>query len=402
MARYLLAPCNNTLSHVAKCLVLRRELAARGHEAFLAVAQARAPFLDRLGERDYLVLPDLQEADGGALPVFAWFRPERFEACVRAELALLRDLRPDTMLGVFRFTGPVSAQLAGVPYDALICGSMTPACTDVLGFSPGEAGADQQAEAMAFFRQTCARRIAPALANLGLDPVADAWQLLQGRQTFLWDFPEFQPLPETPGYRHVGPLLWPVWPHPDHDEEALARLRRPIAYVAFGTGRVPPGLLRHLVTALWHLDYAVALALGGQSLAEALPNDPERLAVFEFLPAERGLAMAALVVCHGGQNLVFEALRQQVPVFVLPFQPEQAQNGVCVERLGCGRRLLRGQVYTGQADAVGAAFLARPVADLAGGIAASLADPDTANNLAHASEHLARFRGAAAIAEAMT
>ena len=401
MARYLLAPCNNTLSHVAKCLTLRTELEARGHEVILAVTQARAAFLERIGERDYRILPDIQEADGGALPAFSWFRPERFEACVHAELALLRDLRPDAMLGVFRFTGPASARLAEVPYDTLICGAMTPACPDVLGFAPGEAGTAEQAEALTFFRRACARRIAPALANLGLDAVADAWQLLEGRRTFLWDFPEFQPLPATPGYHHVGPLLWQDWPHPGHDEDALARLRGPLAFVAFGTGRVPPGMAQHLVEALWQLGYAVALALGGQSPADPLPSDPERLAVFEFLPAERILPRAGLVVCHGGQNLVFEALRQQIPVFVLPFQPEQAQNGVCVERLGCGRRLLHGLVYTGQADAVEAAFLARSVEAIAGEIATCLADLDTPARLAQAAGHLAHYRGAAALAEAM-
>lgn len=401
MARYLLAPCNNTLSHVAKCLALRAELRARGHEVFLAVSQARAAFLDRIGEQDWFILPDLQEADGGAMPAFSWFRPQRFEACVRAELALLRDLHPDAMLGVFRFTGPISARLAGVPYDALICGAMTPACPDVLGFAPGEPGASEQAAALDFFRRACARRIAPALSELGLDPVADAWQLLEGRRTFLWDFPEFQPLPETPGYHHVGPLLWPDWPRPDHDQEALTRLRGPVAYVAFGTGRVPPGTRRHLVETLWHLGYAVALALGGQAPANDLPVAPERLAAFEFLPAERILAMASLVVCHGGQNLIFEALRQQVPVFVLPLQPEQAQNGVCVERLGCGRRLLRGQVYSGHADDIEAACLARPVEALAVEIATCLADPGTPGRLAQAASLLGRHQGAAALAEAM-
>jgi UDP:flavonoid glycosyltransferase YjiC (YdhE family) len=393
MSRFLLEPCNNTLSHVAKCLALREVLERRGHEVFLAVSQARATFLDRIGQAGYFVLPDIQEADAGPAPAFSWFRPERVEACVRAEVDLLRQLRPDAVLGVFRFTGPLSARLAGVPYDSLICGAMTPACDEVLGFTPDDAGIEAQAAALRFFRQTCARRLRPALNSLGLDPVDDAWQLLEGRRSLLWDFPEFQPLPATPGYHHIGPVLWSGWPRPGSCADALDRLAGPIAYVAFGTGQVPQGVLQHLIAVLHHIGYAVALALGGQSSLPVLAPDPSRLAVFEFLPVDQALARASLVVCHGGQLLVFEAMRQQIPVFVLPMQPEQAQNGVCVERMGCGRRLLRGVVLTGAAADAEIAFLARPVAQVAKEISTLLDDPHTPARLARAAAQVGGYGG---------
>jgi UDP:flavonoid glycosyltransferase YjiC (YdhE family) len=398
MSRFLLEPCNNTLSHIGKCLALREVLEARGHEVFLTVSAARATFLDRLGQKRYFVLPDIQEADAGLAPTFSWFRSNRFEACVRAEVDLLRRLRPDAVLGVFRFTGALSAALAGVPYDSLICGSMTPACTEVLGFTQNDPGADEQASALRFYRRRCAERMRSALVALGFDPVDDAWQLLVGRRTFLWDFPEFQPLPETPGYHHVGPVQWLGWPQPQACGDALDRLEAPIAYVAFGTGFVPPPLLEHLVKVLWTMGYSVALALGGQVNAPGLPRAPERLAVFEFLPVDQILARAQLVVCHGGQGLIFEAMRQCIPVFVLPLQLEQAQNGVCVERLGCGRSLRRGVVFYGQSDYSESGFLERPANEVADEMSAFLADPRTPARLLQASEHLDRYRGVADLA----
>jgi len=402
MSRLLLAPCNNTLSHLAKCLALRAVLQRRGHEVLLAVAAARAAFLERLGEKDYFVLPDIQEADGGALPGFCWFRPERVEAVVRAEVKLLQELRPDAMLGVFRFTGPLSAALAEIPYDSLICGAMTPAFTGVLGFAADEPGAVAQAESLRFFRQACARRLQPALQALGLPAVDDIFQLQVGRRTFLWDTPEFQPLPPTPGYCHVGPILWSGWPQPQIGLDALDRLRGPIAFVAFGTGSAPPALLRHLIGALWQLGYSVALALGGQSAAAELPTDPTRLAVFEFLPTASILERAALIVCHGGQLLIFEALRQRLPVFVLPLQPEQAQNGRCIEAMGCGLRLQKGIVFTGASADSEAAFIARPLAAIAGEMADFLADASTPARLTLAARQLSRYRGAESVADFLT
>ena len=401
MSRFLLEPCNNTLSHIGKCLALREVLEERGHVVFLAVSAARAAFLDRIGERRHVVLPDIQEADAAPLPGFSWFRPDRFEACVRAEVELLRELRPDAVLGVFRFTGPLSAALAGVPYDSLICGSMTPVCPDVLGFEKNESGEKEQAEALRFFRTTCARRLQPALSSLGLPPVDDVWQLLVGRRTFLWDFPEFQPLPATSGFHHVGAVHWEKWPQPQVCSDKVERLRGPIAFVAFGTGRVPRGWLQHLIAVLWWMGYAVLLALGGQPAVETLPSDPERLAVFDFLPVELALPRASLVVCHGGQGLIFEALQQHLPVFVLPMQPEQAQNGLCLERIGCGRRLLRGVVFGGHASDVEAAFLARPVHALAGEMSSFLANEQMSAQLDLAARQLSRYQGTPTLATFM-
>jgi len=42
---------------------------------------------------------------------------------------------------------------------------------------------------------------------------------------------------------------------------------------------------------------------------------------------------------------VFDALYHNIPVVVMPFQPEQAHNGVCLERLGCSCRIVPPQPF---------------------------------------------------------
>jgi UDP:flavonoid glycosyltransferase YjiC (YdhE family) len=400
MSRFLLLPGNNTLSHIAKCLALREALEARGHQTFLAVSSGRSGFLDRLGERRRFFLPDIQEADGSPTPTLAWFRPARVEACVLAERALIQQLRPDAVLGVFRFTGRLSATLANVPYHSLICGSMTPACDEVLGFAPREPGADEQATALRFFRETCARRMAPAFSALGLAPVNDAWQLLEGQRTFLWDFPEFQPLPPRSDYHHAGPLHWAGWPTSEPAIDALSRLEGPMAYVALGTGHASVPQLGRLIEILWQQGLSVALALGGMS-ADGLPGASRKLAVFDFLPAAAALERAALVVCHGGQMLLFEAMARRLPVFVLPQQPEQAQNGRCVERMGCGQRLLRGVVYRGQSGVFGTSFLARPAAAVADEMSAFLGQARLREDLETSARAMASYRGMESLVAAL-
>lgn len=335
--RFLLLPGNNALSHLAKALAVREALLELGHEVELAVANERSSFLESLGI-DHRLLPDIQQADGGPSPSFSWFkRPRLFEEVTRREEALIREIRPDRVLAIFRFTTAPASALADVPCDTLGCGCMLPVHNEVLGFAPGEAGREEQAAYLDFFFGFAAERASEALSRLGLPAVSDVRELLLGERTFLWDVPEFMPV-SGPGIEHVGPLAWSRWP--GVDERAVEPLDEGLALVGFGTACPDPAPAAKLVGALLEAGWRVAFAAGGrEGFLRTLPEHP-RLRGFRFAPIDELLERAAVAVCHGGQQTVFEALRREVPVAVMPFQPEQAHNGVCLERLGVGARLV--------------------------------------------------------------
>jgi UDP:flavonoid glycosyltransferase YjiC (YdhE family) len=393
--RFLLSAAGNTLSHLAKCLALGEALAARGHEVHLAAAEWRSGFLRGLGV-PHEVLPEPGDVDRAPAPTLAWFRAPRFEACVRAEAELIRRIAPDRVLGVFRFTGALSARLAGAPYDALVCGCMTPACAETLGFAPGEPGEREQAQAVAFFRHAAASRAAAALQRLGLHRVDDAWALLLGDRTFLWDMPEFQPLRPDPHLVHVGPIRWDGWPVDPGAAERLEALRPPVAVISFGTGGGHGAVAARLAEVLQRLGYSIALAAGGRE-HPAWPAAGPRFAAFDFLPVDRALERASVVACHGGQGIAFEAMRRGLPLLVMPFQPEQSQNGRCLERLGCGIRLVHGTPILPDADAPEEVFLWRSPDDVARQIASFLADPAGPDRRAAAARAVAATGGIPAL-----
>jgi len=335
--RVLLLSSNNSLSHTAKALALREALERRGQEVVLAAAAQRSPFLCDLGI-PHRVLPDIQEVDRSPAPTPAWFRrPARFEGCVAAERRLIDEARPDRVVGIFRFTSRVSTALTGVPYDSLVCGCMLPEFPDVLGFAPGEPGAGKQDEFLRFFYRTSARRLRPALHGLGHPEVEDVRSLLHGDRTFLWDIPEFCPLPRLPDTEHVGPVFWSGW---QGDPRGAERLARPLAVVACGTAGVASGPLERVARLLAGMGFSVLFAAGPQEAALEGTCGHPRIRVSRFAPMTSLLAKASLLVCHGGQLSVFEALAHCVPVAVVPFQPEQAHNGLCLERINCGCRLV--------------------------------------------------------------
>jgi UDP:flavonoid glycosyltransferase YjiC (YdhE family) len=386
---------NDSLSHTARGLVLRQRLLARGHEVMLVTGQRGARLLDSMSA---WVLPDLGDVDGAAAPGVDWFRPQNFARCLRAEADLLCKLRPDRALGIFRLTGSSAAKLAGVPYDALVCGCVMPECPAVLGIDGDHAMESAQARTFGMFRGYCAKLAARVLEPLGLQPPRDIWELLRGQRTFLWDFPEFLPMPPQADVRHVGPIWCDQWPNAGFDAARVAQLPSPRAVVAFGTSHGRQDVVRQFVRLLLEIGWSVVLAAGGQrELLDDLPAG-DRLAAFEFVPLDKTLPMADVVVCHGGQGVIFDALRCAVPILVVPSQPEQAHNGVCLERLGCGRRVFASRLYWGQPYSYASELQALDGGALAAILQNLLGNPSLPHRLAEMSACIRRYDGAAALA----
>lgn len=355
--RLLLISGGNSLSHVAKCVVLERALGRRGHQIMIAASSAYRGFLDQVAVA-HTTLPDIQESDGGALPALTWFRsPDLLRRCVQAEIDLIKAYRPHRVIGVFRFTTRISTSLCNVAYDAFACGCMMPDAHEVLGFGPGETGETEQALYLDNFFRFSARKVGLVMKRLGLAPVRDIRELLVGDHTFLWDFPQFMPIAEKAGRVHTGPLSWHGWPAHSPPPGPFPQNGRPIALVTLGTGRQNPTVVGKAVRCLLACGCNVSVTCGGhRELMQSLPHHP-RIHRLLFAPLRQLLPRTDLVICHGGQMTIFEALAQGIPVFVIPSQPEQAHNGFCLERIRCGWRLSDSVPFKGDAAVYAHAFI---------------------------------------------
>jgi UDP:flavonoid glycosyltransferase YjiC (YdhE family) len=363
----------------------------------IAVSRKSAGFLERLGVT-HAVLPDIQENDDAGLPTVEWFRDgARIAGCIDAEIDLLKRFRPDRAVGVFRFTLKASAQAADVPFDSLASGCLLPGGSEVLGYSDGEPGrASQQIILDGFYGY--------AGEDLARDrrrhrPVQDARSFLVGEHTLLWDFPEFAAAPDIPGVMHVGPITWDHWPYDPVDIDALTEKEAPLAVVAFGTCAAQTAVAERIVNILVRLGYHVLLAAGGQqALLDKIPGNGH-VTVCSFAPLHEIFPHASLLVTHGGQMTVFEALKHEVPVMVMPFQPEQAHNGVCLERLGCGSRLIPSQCFQGNPAVYLDALNGRSDAEIAADIAAFTKDPALPGRLVAVKAVMDGYRSVDAVAD---
>jgi MGT family glycosyltransferase len=117
---------------------------------------------------------------------------------------------------------------------------------------------------------------------------------------------------------------------------------RPLIYVTLGTVRAGHNMtvLRKIAEACAGLDVQVVISTGkweedekrGREL-DNLPGDP---IVADFVPQLDLLDKSALLITHGGQNTVLEALTRSVPMIALPRGADQPAMAARIEHSGVG------------------------------------------------------------------
>lgn len=338
--KILLVPGNNSLSHLLKCTCIADVLLSRGHEAPIAVARDHAAVLDRFGY-EYHVLPDIQENDHASFPSFKWFRnPDFTSYCILSQVDLLQKVHPDRVLGIFNFTIAIAADMTNIPLDSLVCGCMLKESNDILGFHGTESEAACQKTNVDTFFSYATHKMNQALKKVTNRQINDIRDLLKGEKTFLWDFPEFMPLPPMADTFHIGPISYRKNISLEHKVSITSIQTPPKAILSFGTCSGNRKVLERLVNVCLEVGFNVMIAAGGQKKYLSLFQGNPKVESCLFPDLNNALAGASLLITHGGQITIFEALKSRVPVLVMPFQPEQAHNGICLERMGCGKLLI--------------------------------------------------------------
>ena len=98
---------------------------------------------------------------------------------------------------------------------------------------------------------------------------------------------------------------------------------------------------------------------------------------------------------------VFEALQEGVPVLVMPFQPEQAHNGLCLERLGCGKRLVSAEPFQGNSTVYLNALDRMTDEEIGARISSLVLHPRIKSRLAETRDIIRRYGGVRSLADSL-
>ncbi len=81
----------------------------------------------------------------------------------------------------------------------------------------------------------------------------------------------------------------------------------------------------------------------------------------------------------------------------MPLQPEQSHNGVCLERIGCGKRIIPSTHFTGMPEDYIEAFNRLSDNEIKNNIKGLIDDKKTKENLTLMKAVIDRYRGADAL-----
>lgn len=339
----LLFPNTDTLSHLTRALTLAEWLEFEGFEVHIGVSESRLPWAVRYVPRCHAVR-ELWEPSGLPFPCFKWFLDgEYVESCVRSQEGVIRDVRPDLVIGIFDFVA--STSVGEIPYLSVNGACMLPFSPGVLGFEdePSESR-DVQRRLFESFWRFAGRSFELVRAARGRPAVRLATELLLGDVNLIYEIPEICGTGNWPSNcLAIGPIFWNGWEALGAEVPWKRDSSRPIVYLNSGTLPAHGQLRGKILEQTLATGARVLLSTGAEGAAE----DSERVLARPLLRPTEAAGIADVVVCTGGVGACYANLLHGVPSLVLPTQPEQATNGINLQRAGCGRVLMTNVPFSG-------------------------------------------------------
>lgn len=331
-----------TLAHVGRMLTLAKSLEKLPVEVTIAAGSHYRSLCEATGLRVIAVETMGPAAFADAIargaPVYT---PQLLSRCVASDLALMAKEAPQLVVGDFRCSLGISAQLAKVPFFSVSNGVWSPNST--LEFPIPDLpivrtlGVSLASLVLPLAKPHIFRsHLAPfnkVRKALGLTPYASLQEAyVSGTRTLYADIPALAPMSSLPeGHEYLGPILWepqdalPSWWNDLPND-------RPVIYVNLGSSG---DLGVTAVRGLGQLPVTVLLATAGH----AVDSLPANVFSAPYLPGLACARRASVVVCNGGSGSIYQALAAGVPVLAVPSNADQHLCSGALRDQGAGRLL---------------------------------------------------------------
>ncbi|AXB48691.1 glycosyltransferase [Amycolatopsis albispora] len=223
-------------------------------------------------------------------------------------LAFFRDWRPELVVAASgEFAAVAAAVVTGVPFAVHAIGPPKSAAV----MAGGWAVVDE-----------LVRRFEPGgLPSRDNVPYLDIWPGGLRPAGVEWDLPN----------------RWPVRPDGMLPVEGERPYPAPVVYVTAGTAHnTKPGVLEAMIGGVRDAGVDVVATIGRDGDLDRFGTQPGHVRITHFLPQERVLPHAEVVVCHAGAGTVLGALAHGKPLVLTPLATDQFDTAAQVADAGAG------------------------------------------------------------------
>jgi len=339
-------PDGNFLAHTSRPLEVAKALRKAGYEIIFA------------GDGNYMNLP--REAGFQVINIKT-INPEKVMECARKtrcnfydydlikelvnlELRLFEQVKPDLVLADFRVTLSTSCELAGISLAIILNAIWT-------NYYSANVRAPEHLTATKIFGERLTTLVMPKIEKIilitdsrpfkryrkeiGLTQRKYFWDYCMGDLNFIADIPEYGPTKYLPdSFHYIGPIIWepdivsPKW---------LINLdnTKPTIYITMGSTGYPR-FFEQAVEIFGNSEYQCIMTTGG--LID-LSDIPDNFFVADYLPGSEVMKKSDVVISHGGNGTIYQAMSHGVPIIGIPTWGDQEWNLQMVESMGIGIQL---------------------------------------------------------------
>ena len=337
-------PLSYVLAHVGRLVEIGKVMRSRGHEVVFAGESLTHPrtrlhVADKEGFRVlYSKEPDQPYAWDRFLkygwPVAAYdlithkkWAP--LDQIIETQVKLIEREQPDLVVGDATVSVSTAAYITGIAAAGVMNGYAARFVSPLSPFAPAIRVWDK------LHLEPIRNRI---YARYGRERV-DALSLLKQMPMISPDLPGLYDIPGNwPNWQTVGPIMsepthdLPSW----FDELDDGRVN---IYVTMGSTGNMNYFLRRCFDALGRSPYRYIVTTAGQADAETLAMAPKNFRIVKYAPGLAVLKKCRLMVFHGGNGSMYQALWQGVPMIAIPTHLEQAINADLAVKKGFGVRM---------------------------------------------------------------
>ncbi|MCK4815748.1 hypothetical protein KA005_08260, partial [bacterium] len=277
---------------------------------------------------------------------------------INEEIKLYKALKPDLVVSDCRVTASTSAEICQIMHCGIVNAYMTK-YRSIPFFSPRNMVPRKIMTNKIIAYLTAAlecpickieysvfglvmREVRKVRARYGLKEIS-SYEFFEGKDfTLLPDIPEYAPTRNlSSNFYYIGPLTWSNnLPAPEYFN--LLKKNKKVVYVTIGSSGFAD-IFNRIMT-LKDIDIQIVASTGGEKLPRIFNKTHPDIFIEPFVNGDLVMKKSDLVICHGGNGTVYQALKNGVPIIGMATHQEQDYNLKRIESLGLGKRLRHAQI----------------------------------------------------------